>query len=232
MISVSAVARGCSELVVMPRGIERGVWFGQCARPCFMQSGAGTQSGEMMPVRNRVFCFLLRCLFSHERSFTCLFSLFFHSTLKVRRTKRLLRDLNDARASAISRRTRGDGADLPVLTAEMALKSVQEELKRVQGSIGLSHSSNGVGSRGGKAVDEACSSLVNGGAVLPRSDVVYQLVALEAEARTAAESARATVARAEARDPDHGAEAEVKGTKGVGGSVEGCKYAHMSVCTK
>jgi len=138
------------------------------------------------------------------------------SILQVRRTKRLLRELNDARASAISRRTRGDGADLPVLTAEMALRSVQEELKRVQGSVGLRSNSNN-GSKGGKSVDEACSSLVNGGAVLPRTEVVYQLVALEAEARTAAESARATVARAEARDPDHGAEAEVKGKEGGDG---------------
>lgn len=180
-----------------------------------------------MPIRNYLFCFLLRCL--RKRKFTCLFSPFFLTTLKVRRTKRLLRELNDARASAISRRTRGDGADLPVLTAEMALRSVQEELKRVQGSVGLGHSRGGGGSRGGKAVDEACSSLVNGGAVLPRSDVIYHLVALEAEARTAAERARASVARAEARDPDHGAEAEVLRTTGVGGRKV---YAHMSVCTK
>jgi hypothetical protein len=148
----------------------------------------------------------------------------------------LLRELNDSRAAAITARTRGDGADLSVLAAEVQLKSVQGELKRVHGSVGKGTSGGGTSGGGGsssshrrsssssssssssgggasnvsQAAGEVCrSSLVRGGAALPRADVVLQLAALEAEARGAAEGAKAAVARAEARDPKHGAEAEV-----------------------
>jgi hypothetical protein len=73
-----------------------------------------------------------------------------------------------------------------------------------------SSSSSGGASNASQAAGEVCrSSLVRGGATLPRADVVLQLAALEAEARGAAEGAKAAVARAEARDLNHGAEAEV-----------------------